>query len=298
MLLLTALACTSTNSSEIAGFDDLMPDWSLQSDMPVDGSLARDGEVGFYHLKAGYASQAVNGMLEGVLMPLEGLRELEPEWEDEENNIVRYGPDQRPGESVERQLLIEWPEDDSRIWTVQEDAGEGWVTVFEGIVDAGSTDQDSSGEVTAWFDLMVAEDNPGPPSGAFFADYADGHTEVEVYSDFDGVQIGPDLLTSKIHFQTLGGNGGNVDFEFSDEDVSPGPGLEVAIGHGRWMPDGAGRADVRVIDGDQGEGTLSECWGKLFEVVYATNSWGEPVDVGLETDCPPDFQEAQVPPAP
>lgn len=283
------LACTVASSNP-TGFDDAMPDWGLQSDMPVDSSLQRDDHVSFHHLKAGHDSQLANGMLEGVLMPLDGLQGLEVTWEDEGSNTARWGPHTLAGETVARQLLIRWNEDDSREWWVQEDIGDGWVDVFEGTVEAGSVEGDAAGTVSAYFGDMYADDNPGPEAGTYTADYADRDGRVTVYGEFDGV-VTPQGTHTRVLWYDLDGSGaGALDYTFIDTEVVAGGGDEEVIGRARWTPEGGGRVDLEIISGDS-DGFLTECWGQQFEVVHSSSDWLE-TDIGTVDACPPGLQEA------
>lgn len=82
------------------------------------------------------------------------------------------------------------------------------------------------------------------------------------------------------------------EFEFSINKDVDDDATRTAIEHltirSRWLPSGAGRADVKATQGDLGSGsaTANECWDTQFNSQYLTVSWDPSIAYGTEaTDC-------------
>lgn len=130
----------------------------------------------------------------------------------------------------------------------------------------------------------------------------DGRGTVEIAYDLENRDDTPATLTMAIDSRDDLGNPVHFDYDYArnidgsgdlvfgihgDLDDEGGA-AEDAIIRSRWLPTGAGRADVMVSDGDLGQGvtvTGSECWDESFGRVFYGDSAGWMATEGDEADC-------------
>ncbi|HVK74899.1 MAG TPA: hypothetical protein VM734_16335 [Kofleriaceae bacterium] len=79
---------------------------------------------------------------------------------------------------------------------------------------------------------------------------------------------------------------GDMVFSVFADTADPGTLPEEATLRSRWLPTGAGRADLRLRNGDlQAEVTASECWSAQFRRVYYADSASWLPTEGAVGDC-------------
>ena len=95
--------------------------------------------------------------------------------------------------------------------------------------------------------------------------------------------IPPDFTSvSTLHYHHEAQEDGQGAMEFSGTDAT-GKTLGITS---RWLPSGAGRADVTATDGMGFSGTWTECWDTSFRETYNDKSWDPSMTVGYPELCP------------
>ena len=92
------------------------------------------------------------------------------------------------------------------------------------------------------------------------------------------------LIDAKYGYVETPGMGGNFQFTLTKDAILTTPALETLTVRSRWQETGAGRSDVKFVGGDllTTEATANE-WCSNFLIVFLTNSYGDPQDVGRRT---------------
>ena len=79
---------------------------------------------------------------------------------------------------------------------------------------------------------------------------------------------------------------GAMTFDFWADSI-PGPApLEKFHVTSRWLSDGAGRADVQVVEGDGAGAKEAQCWDRHFAATYTSKPWAPAENVGDPSACP------------
>ena len=196
---------------------------------------------------------------------------------DSDRDEAIWGPwNDGPLDPTETQLRVSHDlETDGYTWDFEQwnkdQSHEDALNIVAGEVDPGATRDASTGRFVVDFSTIHALDPTEQATGEFAVDYdidLDGVSGTATFTDFGPTHFG----AAYRYDQTFGGQGSMDLILDVDLDPAMGSGLdEQLVMHSRWMPDGSGRADVRVSGGDLGEaeGFATECWDTSFEVVYA-----------------------------
>src|SRR5262249_49748836 len=139
-----------------------------------------------------------------------------------------------------------------------------------GASPAGPTEGSFSVDLTLAHRLdPVAQPSPGQLVAGWQVD--SGHHEVHVH--LSGLQTDSGLASSGDFGVLMRADGSGTLAVDAQGDLDGDPStFETGQVRSRWLPSGAGRADVEVRgDADAGTGTLvTECWDASFDRVYAT----------------------------
>ncbi len=94
------------------------------------------------------------------------------------------------------------------------------------------------------------------------------------------------LIDATYLYASTPGQGGTLDFQLV-KDVVGGPAPEQFAVRSRWQQTGAGRADVRLTQGDVGPtgASLSECWDANFASQFLVTTFDPTQAWGTEAAC-------------
>ncbi len=277
--------------------DDILPTKEkLEINLPVDDAAksADSGtEFAQYYATTRTVTEGVNGIITTILGTVGYVTTLTPSWTDDSKTEAMWGPWSDSGlDPVETGLWVRQEDDASYTWalfyipqggSVETDA----VAVVAGVVDAGSTRDDATGQFAVDFTTAHSMDPAVTLTGEWAVQYAydpDGVGAVVAANDY-GYVAGP-LYDAAYSYNEDYEGSGEMDLAWlADLD---GRGVdELATMRSRWQADGQGRGDVQVAGGSLG-GTVvsaSECWGSSFSRVYYTDDAGLQPEEGVETDC-------------
>lgn len=181
----------------------------------------------------------------------------------------------------------------------------------------------ADGDAAAYESVIAGVAEPGRPhrgAGTIVMDFdtaerldpagndGEGRLEVEYDLETDPASIGMDYTRTAVggggapaeataHYEYREASSGAGDFVFAihgDLDDT-GSAAEDAQVRSRWLPTGAGRADIRISAGDLGAQVLigSECWDSSFARVYWSDSLGWAPTEGDAAACA--FDQAAMP---
>ncbi|MSP54150.1 MAG: hypothetical protein EXR69_00860 [Myxococcales bacterium] len=279
--------------------DDVLPtEEKLKINLPMYDSTAKDADSGTefaqYYSTTRSVTEGVNGIITAILGTVGYVTTLQPSWTDDTKTQAMWGPYSDSGlDPVETGLWVRMEEDESYTWAlfylpnggaVETDA----VPIVAGIVDAGSTRDDASGQFGIDFTTAVSMDPAVALTGEWGVQYAydaDGVGAVVAANDY-GFAAGGERVDAAYSY--------NEDYEGSGEmdlawlaDIDARGANELATMRSRWQADGQGRGDVQVTGGDLGSAvvSVSECWGSSFTRTFYTDSAGIEASEGSEDAC-------------
>ena len=112
---------------------------------------------------------------------------------------------------------------------------------------------------------------------------------ISVVMDFVSFPNYPDLtVTNSVHYVygVQADGQGAMQFTLTGDLITATPAIEVVAVTSRWLPTGAGRADVTVQQGDGAGLMQTECWYDAFDATYNDKPWSPGEDIGNLAACP------------
>lgn len=286
-------------------FAAVLPDERVQINLPVEEARRTTEWSPFYAVTAN-VTEDVNGLIGHVLGMVGAVTDLPATWSDTEEHTAVWGP---YGSGLDAAETILWVrhlvETDEYEWVVGQrprNAGEEveWTPVIVGHVEPGASDVASAGWFAIDFDAAAELDPTTDLRGRFLTEYAldaDGVTATAGFEAFGEAAGG--RTDAYYHFDQAHSGGGMMDLVFQGDVGEDGSALETNVIRSRWLPTGAGRADVYVTGGDLGEAvaTATDCWGEAFTTVYWEDSFSGNPPAGEAAACAfgePSFNEEEV----
>ena len=168
--------------------------------------------------------------------------------------------------------------------------------VIDGVSDPRMGELQGNGQFLLDFDAgrrvnpIDSDDARGQVTVTY--DLAARHLDLEIVSTDE---LGNPVTADYAYNETKDGGG---DMVFNVEgDAGGGAAHEQITLRSRWLSDGAGRADARLVGGDVGStgAIASECWSTMFKRVYYTDSVSFAPTEGNLADCA--FGTQDLPPA-
>ncbi len=278
---LALLAATSGCFEDAGDLTDVLPDDRIQVNLPTGSTMDKSGSEGewaTFYLATAEVTENVNGTIGTVLYWLNTITsDYRPSYVDPEQNSAIWGPwSEGALDPVQSQLWVDYdPATDMYAWGLdrwprsgsQDEAS----TVVAGEVDAGATQDVSSGRFHIDFDTINELDPTEEQIGQFSVDYdirEDGVSAQATFSSFTGEDV-EDVDATYVYDQTYAGDG-SMDL-LMVYDLIPESSLDETLSiRSRWKHSGAGRSDVIITEGDLAsqQATASECWDETFRRVY------------------------------
>jgi hypothetical protein len=94
--------------------------------------------------------------------------------------------------------------------------------------------------------------------------------------------------TNSVHYEygmQSTGQGG-MKFTLTGDLIKLTPAIEVVAVTSDWLPSGAGRSDLTVLQGDGAGLMQTECWDDAFDATYNDKPWSSAEDTGDPSACP------------
>jgi hypothetical protein len=279
ILTLSLAACAAPADQYRA----VLPDDRLLIDEGAfdDAALARGvGEPSDYYTITRDVTRDTNAAVGAVLLLVETIASYPPTWSDAES-LVRWGPWYDSTTATFAQMWVQQEADGAYGWAIEaraEDAAEdAWTGLLAGHVDAGATEEASSG----WFALdltAVASLDPlQTATGELGCEYIIDQDYASATVGFGAIsEDGAIPADGAYHYEQTRGAGGLMDLVIEgDASEPPNGSAETLIIRSRWQLDGQGRADAYVTGGDVGDlvYTESDCWDASHTTVYFQNNF-------------------------
>lgn len=298
LVLLSMIACGLRDDSTFG--DDVIPrDDQLLINMPIASDAAKSPDDpatwALYYEETRSVTSSVNGTISAVLGITWGVVSTQtPSWTDETQTKAIWGPykGQSGLDPVSTGVWVQKNDDGTYAWSVFQVPNGGTVeadavAIVLGEVDAGATRDAASGSFYIDFDARNALDPAALEVGKFATEYAydENGASALVSTDDYGYENGQKYDAAYDYDETWGGEG-EMDLAYL-ADLNLSGTDEIVTLKSRWLADGQGRGDAKVLGGDLGvaEVTANECWGTDFLTAYWTDSIGLYSPVGEETVC-------------
>ncbi len=267
---------------------------SVQVKVPGAAAKIRDGEAGgtlmavgdlatFYQFTRA-TSRDLNGGAAFVLILVHTIVQFPVTSIDGDTYI--WGPWTETLNPSEFRLTVREDTDGSYLWSLEgRRKADGPTAVYQAVVagDAmpGAVEHRGSGVFTMDFDTAEQLDPAGnDAAGSLDVVYDLTGDPAWVSMGFETFaptpEGGVELATFSYEYSELSDGSGDFQFGIHADLDDNGSAWENADIRSRWLPSGAGRADVTIVGGDAGEITIdvSECWDPAFGRVYYTDSVG------------------------
>ncbi|MBE7449710.1 MAG: hypothetical protein HS111_12665 [Kofleriaceae bacterium] len=243
------------------------------------------GDVATWYVATRDVTRTLNGGTAFVLVLIHTIVLFPPTTVD--GDTATWGPHSDPLDPAEWRLTVTAQGDGSYDWALDGRSKLAAGTAFETII-AGNAAPGGTGDFVLDFDAAERVnpiDNHG--RGLVTVAYDLGARRLAM-----GIDTVEDLAgtPTDVHFDYAYAEGsdrsGDMVFTILADSADPGPEREEATLRSRWLATGAGRADVRLRNGDlEVEVTASECWNTMFRRVFYTDSASWLPTEGDAADC-------------
>ena len=254
------------------------------------GSAAALGETASLYVLTRQTTAQVNGLVGGALDTLAAIARTPPAAVGA--NSAAWGPITDALSPVAGRLVVTRVAPGAHTFDLDLRPKSGSDADFRPFLQGASTGAGpggpSQGSFAVDFDLAHQLDPvANAAQGTLVAGWAvaPDHHEVEVH--LGDVHVGSDAPATADIASVLQPDGsGSLVFEARANLLGAPDTLEAGQVRSRWIPTGAGRADVAVHGGDAADGVLiTECWDASFDRVYAR---GATPDGGVSSEGNPD----------
>jgi hypothetical protein len=242
-----------------------LPDTATQTSFAV-------GDIATWYVATRDVTRTLNGGTAYVLILVHTIVLFPPTTIDGDTYV--WGPHHDALDPSEWRLTVTELADGTYDWKLDGHSLTEANAAFETIV-GGNANGNGTGTFTLDFDAAERVnpiDNDGKGVVAVNYDIGARNLDMTIDSveDVNGTQ-------TPVHFDYAYAEGadhsGDMVFTILADTDDPGTAEEEATLRSRWLSTGAGRADVRVRNGDlQAEVTASECWSTMFRRTYYADS--------------------------
>jgi hypothetical protein len=248
--------------------------------LPTDDRSGVIGETSPWYTATRNVTLTFNGGTAWVLVVVHAIVQFPATSTD--GDTATWGPwDDGPLAPATYRLDVTALADGTYDWALAGKSKSNPAAEFEVIID-GHAEPDAvlgQGQGTFAIDFDAAErvnpvDNDGRGTIAVDYDLAARTLAMSISTieDRDGV---PTPVDAEYAYAETEDGGGNMTFSIhGDAEDDEGELAEDAVLRSRWLPTGAGRADLRISGGDLGdlEVTGSDCWSTTFARTYYADS--------------------------
>lgn len=230
------------------------------------------GEIAPWYVATRDVTLTLNGGTAYVLILVHAVVLFPPT--SHEGDTYVWGPHHEALDPAEWRLTVTELADGTYDWKLDGHSLTSPSQPFETLI-AGNANGDGTGNFTLDFDAAERVnpiDNDG--KGVVAVDYDVPKRKLDMtidsVEDVNGTQ-------TPVHFDYAYAEGsdrsGDMVFTILADTDDPGTAKEEATLRSRWLSTGAGRADIRLRNGDlQAEVTASECWNTMFRRTFYSDS--------------------------
>jgi hypothetical protein len=263
----------------------------VRIDLPERAGFAI-GDIAEWYVATRDVTRTLNGGTAWVLIVVHTIVQFPPTSRDGDGAV--WGPWSDALDPAEYQLVVRELADGSYDWDLQgrnkTQAGALFESVIFGNAVRGEREGQGRGEFTLDFDAG-ARVNPIDSNGergtvAIRYDLAARHLDMDIAAieTRDGRDVAVDYHYA---YTAAADGGGDMVFQVHADTEDVGSAAEDATLRSRWLPGGAGRADLSLTGGDLGTSTAtgSQCWSEMFRSVYEQFSFDATLTAGDPAAC-------------
>jgi hypothetical protein len=243
------------------------------------------GDIATWYVATRDVTRTLNGGTAYVLVLVHTIVLFPPTSHDGDTYV--WGPHHEPLDPAEWRLSVTELADGTYDWKLDGRNLTVANAAFETLI-GGNANGDGTGDFTLDFDAAERVnpiDNDG--KGVVTVDYdivaRRLDMNIDSVEDVNGIQ-------TPVHFDYAyaenADRSGDMIFTILADTDDPGALEEEATLRSRWLATGAGRADIRLRNGDLDvEVTASECWSSMFRRTYYVDSAAWLPTEGATADC-------------
>jgi hypothetical protein len=243
------------------------------------------GDIAPWYVATRDVTRTLNGGTAYVLILVHTIVLFPPTSKTDDSYV--WGPHHEPLDPAEWRLTVTELADGTYDWKLDGRSLTEAEASFETLI-GGNANGDGTGDFTLDFDAAERVnpiDNDGKGLVAVSYDIPKRTLDMTIDSveDVNGTQ-------TPVHFDyayaEASDRSGDMVFTILADTDDPGTAKEEATLRSRWLSTGAGRADIRLRNGDlDAEVTASECWNTMFRRTYYADSAQWLPTEGSASDC-------------
>jgi hypothetical protein len=285
-LCITLVACAGCGGAAPASSDSFLSALPSRQTLEVTAPSARapaalarssismSSETASLYVLTRQMTAQVNGIVGGALDTLGDISRTPPAAVSEQSAV--WGPFSEPLSPVAARLVITRFGPGSHRFVLELRPRAGQDSEFAPFLQGASTGAAPGGpsQGTLGLDLDLAhrlDPVANAVEGRVVAEWSVAPAGRQIQVHLGGVHAGNNPgTTADILSSVLSDGSGSLAFDAEANLVGGPEALEAGKVGSRWIPSGAGRADVEVHGGDALDGgQLTECWDSIFQRVYA-----------------------------
>lgn len=278
---LLATGCIQQNEGPVAVRNALPTHEQIRINVPENQRMyAGLGELSESYVLTRNISRTLNGGAAWVLILVHAVVQYPPT--TAAGNTYTWGPHSDALDPAEWRLTVTELEDGSYDWQLDGrsklTAGSTFETIIAGMAVPGADPHRGTGSFYVDFDAAervnpVDNEAAGRIDVAYDLENRDGtpsSVQMHIVAPAEGSATPGELVSADYsYFENMDGSG-DLTFALNKDLDDEGSLAEDAVIRSRWIPTGAGRADMQVSGGDLNDLVViaSECWDTTFAQVY------------------------------
>jgi hypothetical protein len=292
---LGAAACGNYSNEDLEYMNAVPDRADLAADLPARSSALAPADEAELARTTHQVTSVFNGMLDNILGLVDTIRSYQPTSRGPQSRTWGPAPaDNQPGWRWRLVVTRADAQTFSYALEFQRDADppDVWLAFLGGSFAASSGLRRGVGDLHVDTGMLRANAFPFDADGAKLqsidVSYSTRDYPVSVVMD---LVTFPDpsvpATTSSAHYEYSADAEGRGAMSFVlTGDLITGPAVETLDVTSRWLPSGAGRADLTVRQGDGAGLHQAECWDNSFNATYNDKPWSAAEDLGDPSACP------------
>ena len=288
-------ACGNYSNEDLEYMNAVPNSNDLSANLPARSSALMPATEAELARTTHNVTSTFNGMLDSILAVVDTIRSYSPTSRSADSRT--WGPiaaGQAPGWMW--RLVVTRVDATTFTYALEfhraGDPVDTWLGFLSGMFDASAGLRRGIGSLHVDTAMLRAEGYPFDADGmkldTIDVSYATVDYPISVVMDLVTFPNAPDTSTiNSAHYEYAAQADGQGSMSFTlVGDLITGPAIETLAVTSRWLPGGAGRADIIVESGDGAGLHQTECWDNSFDPTYNDKPWSTSEDVGDPSACP------------
>ncbi len=279
---------SSVNSTDIAAA--LPTAAQVKINLPQSTASALVGETAEWYRATRDVTRVLNGGTAWVLTVVHTIVQFPAT--SRSGDTLTWGPYSQALDPAEWKLEVTQLANDSYHWTMSSRSKLQSTAQFEAIIDGNAVAGVTVGQGNSTFSIdFDAAERVNPTENDGVGQFNAAYDLAARHLTIDAVRLedrgtGPTPITTHYEYNEASNGSGDMLLAMHGDTEDAGVLAEDAAIHSRWMQNGAGRADIRLANGDlNATVTGSECWNTTFARVFYIDSATFMPSEGSATDC-------------